>query len=390
MWRASGGEWLTDRALGTPVGVVRRVVGLVQALDGLGAGLDALSTAQGVGLLAERAAAMGLPPSGRVSAGGATRLLRCADGWLALTLARDEDRALLPAWLEDDVPADPDDPDRVWAVVADQVGERAVTGLRDRGTLLGLPAAVVGEMRDVEPVRVERVGEASPRPLDGAVVVNLASLWAGPLCADVLARLGARVIKVESTGRPDGGRRARRFFEALHGGCDSVALDLGSGGGPQRSRTAAASRRRGDRGVAAAGARTDGNRRIRDDRGRPAGLALGHRPRPVGHRGEPRRVRRRCGGRRWSGRLERRRAALRRRRRGRPVDRPDVDAGGVGTARARWSVDRRRRAGRASLDRSRANGRRRRVPATPSVRPCGPIRVRRCRSDATPIVCSGS
>ena len=231
MWRASGGEWLTDRALGTPVGVVRRVVGLVQALDGLGAGLDALSTAQGVGLLAERAAAMGLPPSGRVSAGGATRLLRCADGWLALTLARDEDRALLPAWLEDDVPADPDDPDRVWAVVADQVGERGVTGLRDRGTLLGLPAAVVGEMRDVEPVRVERVGEASPRPLDGAVVVNLASLWAGPLCADVLARLGARVIKVESTGRPDGGRRARRFFEALHGGCDSVALDLRRGAG---------------------------------------------------------------------------------------------------------------------------------------------------------------
>jgi crotonobetainyl-CoA:carnitine CoA-transferase CaiB-like acyl-CoA transferase len=72
------------------------------------------------------------------------------------------------------------------------------------------------------------VGDASPAPLVGATVVNLAALWAGPLCADVLARVGARVITVESTRRPDGGRLARRFFAALHGRSESVALDFAS------------------------------------------------------------------------------------------------------------------------------------------------------------------
>ncbi len=57
-------------------------------------------------------------------------------------------------------------------------------------------------------------------------MVNLASLWAGPLAADVLARIGARVINVESTARPDGARHTPRFFEALHGRCTSVALAL--------------------------------------------------------------------------------------------------------------------------------------------------------------------
>ena len=57
-------------------------------------------------------------------------------------------------------------------------------------------------------------------------------MWAGPLCARVLGLAGLRVVKVESTGRPDGARRGHAgFFDWLHGGHESVALDLGSEGG---------------------------------------------------------------------------------------------------------------------------------------------------------------
>ena len=45
--------------------------------------------------------------------------------------------------------------------------------------------------------------EIDPHPL----VVDLSALWAGPLCAHLLGLAGARVVKVESLGRPDGARR---------------------------------------------------------------------------------------------------------------------------------------------------------------------------------------
>lgn len=222
LWAASGAQWLTQPGVGVPVGVVRRLVGLTGALDGLGAGLGDLVPAEGVGFLAERAAVMGLPRASRVSCGGASRLMRGSDGWFVMSLARDDDIALVPAWLEID-PIDGPDP---WPVVEAAVADRAVGELSGRGGLLGLPCGAVGEVDDDRPVLVSRIEAAPPMRLEGALVVNLASLWAGPLCADVLARLGARVIKVESTRRPDGGRLARRFFAGLHGRSESVALDL--------------------------------------------------------------------------------------------------------------------------------------------------------------------
>jgi len=58
-------------------------------------------------------------------------------------------------------------------------------------------------------------------------VLDLSSLWAGPLCAHLLQLAGARVIKVESRARPDGARRGpRAFFDLLNAGKRSVALDL--------------------------------------------------------------------------------------------------------------------------------------------------------------------
>jgi crotonobetainyl-CoA:carnitine CoA-transferase CaiB-like acyl-CoA transferase len=68
--------------------------------------------------------------------------------------------------------------------------------------------------------------------LAGAVVVDLSSMWAGPLCARLLGLAGAEVIKVETPDRPDGARAGqRRFFDWLHGGHHSVVLDFRSPSG---------------------------------------------------------------------------------------------------------------------------------------------------------------
>jgi crotonobetainyl-CoA:carnitine CoA-transferase CaiB-like acyl-CoA transferase len=60
-----------------------------------------------------------------------------------------------------------------------------------------------------------------PRPL----IVDLSSMWAGPLCANLLGLAGGRVVKVESATRPDGARGGSpSFFHLLHAGQESVVL----------------------------------------------------------------------------------------------------------------------------------------------------------------------
>lgn len=230
LWADSGAQGLTVPGVGVPERLVRSVVGLVRWLDTGGAGLAAVSGAEGLGLLTGRAALMGRRCEHGANVTGSTRLLAARDGWLAVALPRSADIDLLPAWLG----VDPVSDSVPWEAVSSAVARRDRWSTVETAALLGLACAGVGETADRRPVLLEHLGTATARPLSGSIVVNLASLWAGPLAAHVLHRLGARVITVESSTRPDGARSQPAFFEALHTGTESVLLPLHTDEGWER------------------------------------------------------------------------------------------------------------------------------------------------------------
>jgi len=222
-WAGSGLMALTGSADGPPrmcpAPLASCADGALAALASL-ASPTALDDLRGACLLAERAALLGLRRAGEVSPGGACRLYQAADGGIALNLARDEDREALPAWLEAPEPVDA-------AALPGLIAQRRVEDLLERGRLLGL-ALAANRRPDAAPGRwfdiiVQGARGAAARP---PRVLELASLWAGPLCGHLLQRLGAEVIKLESPERPDGARRGNaRFFDLLNAGKRSVALE---------------------------------------------------------------------------------------------------------------------------------------------------------------------
>ncbi len=217
-WARSGAMALTglpEVPLGPPAGLVDGVEHLGRPFPGL----DALA------LLGERAALMGLWRRGATSCGGSCRILPAAGGWMAVSLPRAEDIETVPAWLElDDVPATTP---ATWSAVARSVAARDPDELVDRAVLLGLPVARVGQAAGTVGVTRVALGPAGARDPAGLLVADLSALWAGPLCGDLLAGAGATVVKVESTGRPDGARRGpAAFFDLLNGRKRSVALDF--------------------------------------------------------------------------------------------------------------------------------------------------------------------
>lgn len=175
-------------------------------------------------VLAGRAALEGLTRKGRVSVGGATRLLRCQDGWCAVSLARPDDLALVPAIIGR---ADVGEPwDELTSVAEISVASRLAEHIQQ----FGVPAAALpaGPPSVASPWEVSSLAPAvTGLRLDEAMVVDLSSLWAGPLCAQILGNAGARIVKVESTTRPDGARLGNgAFFDWLHAGHEAVAIDF--------------------------------------------------------------------------------------------------------------------------------------------------------------------
>jgi CoA-transferase family III len=218
-WAASGAMALTgtsEHPLGPPVGLVRR-------LDELGRTFRDLDT---LALLGERAALMGLWRRGTTSCGGSCRLVPAGNAWLAVSLPRAEDLEAVPAWLE--LGHAPASTPATWSDVAAAAATRDPVELVERGTLLGLPVCRLAEAGGPGVLDLP-LGDAAPVEARGLLVVDLSSLWAGPLCGDLLAGAGATVIKVESTGRPDGARRGPApFFDLLNARKRSVALDFTS------------------------------------------------------------------------------------------------------------------------------------------------------------------
>ncbi len=220
-WRRAGLMAVTGRAAGP--GLVAPVA-LTAAADGALAALRALSPQallpeNGALLLGERARALGLVRGGRVSANGGCRLLDTADGRIALNLPRADDWALLPALLGAPV--------LDWTALARLVARRPGAALLAQGRLLGL-AIAPDQVPPPPPAPFIVEQHAAPGLQPGPpLVVDLSALWAGPLAGALLAAAGARVIKVESTRRPDGARHgAAAFYDLLNAGKASVTLDF--------------------------------------------------------------------------------------------------------------------------------------------------------------------
>ncbi|MET0953004.1 MAG: CoA transferase [Aeromicrobium sp.] len=226
-WADSGALALTGPADGEPIASVPGApASVVRAGLARVAAEAPHAVLPGLELLSERAAVTGLSRRAPWSAGGAFRALPAADGWVGLSLARESDRDLVPALVQAAV-TDP------WRAVAGWLRRVTVAEAEERIALLGLPGSGVprtprGPRRD--PVVRHPGGRRTPT--DRLLVVDLTSLWAGPLCARLLGATGARVVKVEHAGRLDGARRGpARFYDLLHSGHESVVLDFHSGTG---------------------------------------------------------------------------------------------------------------------------------------------------------------
>lgn len=119
------------------------------------------------------------------------RLVRCRTGWMAVSLARDDDLDMVPAWTGASFDTDP------WEAVIQAARERPAAEIVAAGAELHLPVAIVGETK---PLHARALTRGKPR--DG-IILDLSALWAGPYCGGLLAEAGHVVIKVESPDRPD-------------------------------------------------------------------------------------------------------------------------------------------------------------------------------------------
>ena len=234
-WARSGAMILT----GEPEAPPRFAAGPVaSAAAGAGLALSALAPVpdlarlDAAALLGERAALAGLERRGRISAGGSARFVATRDGCIVVNLSRDEDWRSIAAWLECDALGGLDRADERerWRALESMTVDVTSRHLVDRGRLLGL--AITDAPRRIERAsafyRLEAASQAEPaNPQRPIRLLDLSSLWAGPLASSLLGLAGFEVLKVESPGRPDGARLGpAAFFDLMNGGKDGCALDL--------------------------------------------------------------------------------------------------------------------------------------------------------------------
>ena len=202
---------------------------IAPALDLLGAEIAGLTARLGRRVdvealgLADRRGQLRLATPGLISPNRACRLVRAADGWIAVNLAREEDRDLIPAWLGCELEGD------LWAGIKRMVRRRRSAELLANAILLGLPVSRVGEAvcDSLTPPFQPVDGAATATRRKALRVIDLSALWAGPMCGAILADMGATVVKVESVSRPDPTRASTpEFFRRLNGGKSDLRLDF--------------------------------------------------------------------------------------------------------------------------------------------------------------------
>jgi hypothetical protein len=185
-----------------------------------------LATLDTPALLSERAAIGGLTRQGTTTAGGSGRLIAARHGHLALNLPRDDDWRLLPAWLETEIGIERPR----WDAIANLIASREVDALVERGRLMGLAVADAPErpLANRPLFTASHVTTRPKRPASRPVrLLDLSTLWAGPLASSLLAMAGFEVLKIESPERPDGARKGPRpFFDLMNGGKGACTLDL--------------------------------------------------------------------------------------------------------------------------------------------------------------------
>ncbi len=146
----------------------------------------------------DRSCDLTLQPPGLISANRTCRLLQTADSWVALNLARNDDIDMIPALIEENLTSPH------WTAIESAAKRTTGADFVSRARLLGMPAGLLSERRASTPLPLV----LNPRPISSAVrstirVLDISSLWAGPLCGSILAAIGADVIKLESQDRPD-------------------------------------------------------------------------------------------------------------------------------------------------------------------------------------------
>jgi hypothetical protein len=210
----SGLAWLTGRAQGPALVPPGRAATVAREL-GTRFGVD------GAGLLTERAALQGFSRRAPWSAGGHCRAVRCAGGWLALSLSREWDREAVAALVSRDHVDEP------WAAVDAWAVGTPVDEVVERCLLLGLAAGRIPAVATPEPPVIITRSADPGAPVETPIVVCLASLWAGPLAAHLLGLAGAVVIFVESVDRPDPVRDScPPLHSLLRSGSTTVRLHL--------------------------------------------------------------------------------------------------------------------------------------------------------------------
>ena len=143
------------------------------------------------------------------------RMVKCREGWMAVSLAREADRELVPAWTGAALDDEP------WRAIIGAADARAADEMAAAATELHMPVARVGE---AEPLAHS---ELVPCQMSDGIVVDLSALWAGPYCGALLAEAGHAVVKVESDGRPDPTRLHTPHLDArLNGDKRRVSADI--------------------------------------------------------------------------------------------------------------------------------------------------------------------